>query len=39
MEERGYRLRRRVLASYTWEGIMRERIIPLLTRLVGVAPP
>ena len=38
MEERGYRLRRRVLASYTWEGIMRERFIPLLTRLVGVAP-
>src|SRR5207302_1269573 len=39
MEERGYRLRRRVLASYTWEGIMRERIIPLLTRLVGAARP
>ncbi len=39
MEERGYRLRRRVLASYTWEGIMRERIVPLLTRLVGVAAP
>ena len=39
MEERGYRLRRRVLASYTWEGIMRERIVPLLTRLAAVAPP
>jgi len=32
MEERGYRLRRRVLASYRWSVIMRERIVPLLTR-------
>lgn len=30
IEENGYRLRRRVLASYTWEGIVRERIAPLL---------
>jgi mannosylglucosylglycerate synthase len=32
MEENGYRLRRRVLASYTWDVIMREQIVPLLTR-------
>ena len=32
MEERGYRLRRRVLASYRWSVIMREQIVPLLTR-------
>ncbi|HLW60579.1 MAG TPA: glycosyltransferase family 4 protein [bacterium] len=39
MEEEGYRLRRRVLTSYSWEGIMRERIIPLLNRLVAVGRP
>jgi glycosyltransferase involved in cell wall biosynthesis len=32
IDERSYRLRRRVLASYTWEVIMRDRIVPLLTR-------
>ncbi|HET9000211.1 MAG TPA: glycosyltransferase family 4 protein [bacterium] len=32
MEERGYRLRRRVLASYRWSVIMREQIVPLLSR-------
>jgi glycosyltransferase involved in cell wall biosynthesis len=31
MEENGYRLRRRVLASYRWDVIMREHIVPLLT--------
>jgi glycosyltransferase involved in cell wall biosynthesis len=36
MEDRGYRLRRRVLTSYTWEVIMRERIVPLLTQLAPV---
>ncbi len=35
MEEHSYRLRRRVLASYTWEVIMRERIVPLLTRVTA----
>jgi len=30
MGDHSYRLRRRVLASYTWEVIMRERIVPLL---------
>lgn len=32
MGENRYRLRRRVLAAYTWEGIMRERVVPLLRR-------
>jgi glycosyltransferase involved in cell wall biosynthesis len=32
MEEHGYRLRRRVLASYRWSVIMREQIVPLLSR-------
>jgi glycosyltransferase involved in cell wall biosynthesis len=32
MEENGYRLRRRVLASYRWDVITRERIVPLLAR-------
>ena len=39
MEDGGYRLRRRVLTSYTWEGIMRERIVPLLNHLVAVGRP
>ncbi len=37
MEEKGYRFRRRVLLAYTWEGIMRERVIPLLTRRAAAA--
>jgi glycosyltransferase involved in cell wall biosynthesis len=39
MGENGYRLRRRVLASYTWEGIMRERIAPLLSRGAAAVRP
>lgn len=38
MEETGYRLRRRVLASYTWETIMRERVVPLLRQGAAVGP-
>ena len=37
-QDRGYRLRRRVLSAYTWEVIMRDRIVPLLDRLVAVGP-
>ncbi len=39
MEENGYRLRRRVLASYTWEVLMRERIVPLLARSAAAVRP
>jgi glycosyltransferase involved in cell wall biosynthesis len=39
IEEKPYRLRRRVLASYTWEGIIRERVIPLLTRQAAAVHP
>jgi len=37
-QERGYRLRRRVLNAYTWEVIVRDRILPLLDRLLAVRP-
>ena len=37
-QDRGYRLRRRVLGAYTWEIIMRDRILPLLDRLLAVRP-
>ena len=37
-QDRGYRLRRRVLSAYAWEVIMRDRILPLLDRLVAVGP-
>ncbi len=37
-QDRGYRLRRRVLSAYTWEVIMRDGILPLLDRLVAVGP-
>jgi glycosyltransferase involved in cell wall biosynthesis len=30
MDDRAYRLRRRTLATYRWEVVMRERIVPLL---------
>jgi glycosyltransferase involved in cell wall biosynthesis len=33
MDDRGYRLRRRILGAYTWDTIMRDRIIPMLTQL------
>ena len=39
MEEHGYRLRRRVLAAYTWEVLMRERVVPLLTRTAADPRP
>ncbi len=38
MDDRRYRLRRRILGAYTWEVIMRERIVPLLTQLAAAAP-
>ncbi len=39
MDDRGYRLRRRILGAYTWDGIMRDRIVPLLTQLAAAARP
>ncbi|HEV2281711.1 MAG TPA: glycosyltransferase family 4 protein [bacterium] len=39
MDDRGYRLRRRVLGTYTWDVIMRDRIVPLLTQLTAAAKP
>ena len=39
MDDRAYRLRRRVLATYTWDVIMRDRIMPLLTQLTAAAKP
>ena len=30
MDDRAYRLRRRTLATYRWDVVMRERIVPLL---------
>jgi len=39
MDDRRYRLRRRVLGAYTWEGIMRDRIVPLLTQVTGAPRP
>ncbi len=38
MDDPRYRLRRRVLGTYTWEGIMRHKIVPLLTRRAAPAP-
>lgn len=38
MDDRGYRLRRRILAAYAWDVIMRDHIAPLLTRLAAPAP-
>ena len=32
MEEKRYRLRRRVLGAYAWDGIIQERVAPLLAR-------
>src|SRR5579872_4973529 len=32
MDDRGYRLRHRILGAYTWEVVMRDRIVPLLTQ-------
>ncbi|HKX17542.1 MAG TPA: glycosyltransferase family 4 protein [bacterium] len=39
MDDRGYRLRRRILGTYTWDVIMRDRIVPLLTQLTAAAKP
>jgi hypothetical protein len=39
MDDRAYRLRRRVLATYTWDVIMRDRIMPLLTHLTAAVKP
>jgi glycosyltransferase involved in cell wall biosynthesis len=35
MDDRGYRLRRRILATYAWEVIMRDHVVPLLTHLAA----
>jgi glycosyltransferase involved in cell wall biosynthesis len=37
MDDRGYRLRHRILAGYTWEVVMRDRIVPLLAKHDAVA--
>lgn len=39
MDDRGYRLRRRILSGYAWDVIMRDRIVPLLTQLAAVSRP
>lgn len=40
MDDRRYRLRRRILGTYTWDVIMRDRIVPLMTQLAApVAGP
>ncbi|HEV2356029.1 MAG TPA: glycosyltransferase family 4 protein [bacterium] len=39
MDDPGYRLRRRILSTYTWDVIMRDRIVPLLTQLTAAAKP
>ncbi len=39
MDDRGYRLRRRILAAYAWDVIMRDRIVPLLTQLAAASRP
>lgn len=39
MDDSAYRLRKRVLEAYTWNGIMDRRIVPLLTHLVEVGRP
>jgi glycosyltransferase involved in cell wall biosynthesis len=35
MDDRAYRLRRRILGTYSWDVIMRDRIMPLLTHLTA----
>jgi glycosyltransferase involved in cell wall biosynthesis len=39
MDDGRYRLRRRVLGAYTWGGIMRYRVIPLLTPRAPASSP
>lgn len=39
MDDRAYRLRRRILSTYTWDVIMRDRIMPLLTQLTAAVKP
>lgn len=39
MSDGGFRLRRRILASHAWPGIVRERIVPLLTRTAAPVVP
>jgi glycosyltransferase involved in cell wall biosynthesis len=39
MDDRTYRLRKRVLQTYTWNGIMERRIVPLLAHLIGEGRP
>jgi hypothetical protein len=39
MDDRAYRLRRRILSTYTWDVIMRDRIMPLLTQLTAAVRP
>jgi mannosylglucosylglycerate synthase len=39
MDDRAYRLRRRILATYNWDVIMRDRIMPLLTQLTAAVRP
>jgi mannosylglucosylglycerate synthase len=39
MDDRAYRLRRRILATYAWDVIMRDRIMPLLTQLTAAVRP
>ncbi len=35
MDDRRYRFRRRILHTYAWEVIMRDRIVPLLTQIAA----
>ncbi len=37
MDDRGFRLRRRILGAYTWDVIMRDRIVPMLTQLAAAS--
>jgi mannosylglucosylglycerate synthase len=39
MDDRKYRLRRRILDHFTWDVIMRKRIVPLLTQLAPASRP
>ena len=39
MDDGRYRLRRRVLASYAWDTIMRDRVMPLLTSRAPAPSP
>ena len=34
MDDRAYRLRRRILGTYRWDVVMRDRILPLLLQRV-----